>query len=403
MSSSSGNFSDDDVLTFLNNILKSVTNDLDHALVESLFPTVENDDKNVRAIWLRVFKPSIYSTTDNYERLENLGDTLLKTYFRAFLFYYNESYTEADITNISSYYMATKGQAYVTKKLGLTRYITFPVFNKLPEDERVKNEMFDAFRDGIAADIYESFIGAVGEVSSTLIGLGVSEILCSNIMRKIYTGDRAIMPIDESHRQSNVMTLVTQWLEGLGVPSSGGAKTNQSGKKMFVERTGTDGTPGGVKYFDVALDENQTRVLEEVTRVKFADPRVGYFHVTVVRNEGYKERAYRDIRGVLEQNGVNQVSVDSVRYRHNMNRIEGYDMVEVVSPKKLSYKGSPGYAVYQLVGTRPGGSKVILFTGAYDDRHFLNGGRAMTRDEILDEMIGEYRKLAPSVSSRMRS
>jgi dsRNA-specific ribonuclease len=395
------NLSETDILNFLKSVLKSVTLEEDDALVERLF---SDDIPENRQDWLKVFTPSILSLKKNYERLEILGDTLLKTYFRDFLFYLNENYTESDITNLSSHYMARDGQSLVAIELGLTRHVVFPTFDQLPgESQEENNRILNKLRDNIAADIYESFIGAVA-TTSRRISLGLSELLCINIMRKIYSGKNARFPIEDKYRLSNVRTKIVQWLEGLGVPPvSVGAtkvKTNEKNKTMFVIDNAAD-------FYTVYLTTEQTNVLNSVLVSRGVSPFAQGFGMRMPKTGNYKVNIYYELEKLLTQKGVNQAFVDEYRISDGIGKVEGYRYVEVVTPKKLSEpttSAGTGYAVYQLIGTHANGEKEILYTtcryNSYYVRTASNGERkTLSRKEIMEDMVAEYRKKKQASSS----
>lgn len=395
------NVTEDETLSFLKSVLKSVTQEQDDMLIDALFS--EEDPRN-RQDWLKVFTPSIFSTLSNYERLEILGDALLKTYFRDFLFRHNATYTESDITNLSNYYMATEGQSEVAVKLKLTKFVRFPNFDDIGEaDDEAQRVRVEKLRKNIAADIYEAFIGAIA-VTSRRISHGLSEILCINIMNKIYGGKNPIMKIDDEKRLSNVKTRVVQWLEGLGVTpvSSSGesVKTNAKKKEMFSVDVRDKG-------YTLYLLPQQTAVLKALSGTDFAKNYGDNFYVTVNNTiPGYRNLVYEELEKALMRNGINQAYVDNYRRRPGLAFLDGY-YVEVVTPKKLSVPsgpGVPGFDVYQLVGNRVKGDgndegpREILYTACYPSGRYMRDGVTMSRQQITLDLVTKYKAKSSSAS-----
>lgn len=130
-----------------------------------------------------------------------------------------------------------------------------------------------------------------------------------------------------------------------------------------------------------------------------------------MRKEGnYKVDIYYALENLLAQKGVNQEFVDEYRISDGIGKVEGYRYVEVVTPKKLSEpttSSEVGYAVYQLIGTRANGEKEILYTTCRYNNYYArtgpDGGRkTLSRKEIMDDMVNEYRR-KKSVSSSSSS
>jgi dsRNA-specific ribonuclease len=171
-----------------NKILK----DLIVALLKFIIPEKDiqlyvTNDKML--IWKRAFTPEITnpSEMDSYEENEYIGDRILKVVFSKYLMERYPSYSSQYITNIDTLIMEKKHQAQLADALHLTEFVN----------------MTDAVTVGIKGDLFESFFGALNEVSEKIeeeIGL----IHCYNMICFIFNQNTIPEGIKEGDAKMNV-------------------------------------------------------------------------------------------------------------------------------------------------------------------------------------------------------
>lgn len=97
------------------------------------------------------FTHSSYSNehhTENYERLEFLGDAVLELITSDY-FYKETSYQEGDMSKIRASYVCEKALATYAKEIGLVKYI------------QVGHGQLKNVNDTIIADVFEAVLGAI--------------------------------------------------------------------------------------------------------------------------------------------------------------------------------------------------------------------------------------------------
>jgi len=111
-------------------------------------------------IWQEAFTSETYNPTYNYEKREYIGDRVLKVVFAIYLMIRFPNYTPMEISNIDMLMMEKKTQYDLSVELNFIELI------KLPKHESVPV--------GVGGDVYESFFGALDEVSDSILpGLGL--------------------------------------------------------------------------------------------------------------------------------------------------------------------------------------------------------------------------------------
>ena len=128
----------------INNILKATIAD-----TATRFAFIGRDAMNV---WSRAFKYFSFSPEDNYEKLEFLGDAVLKGIFPKYLLQVLPDLDEAAYSNLNTYYMSKIRQALLADDLGLPIYLLVPGLN---------GDIIDKLK----TDVFESFFGALETVA----------------------------------------------------------------------------------------------------------------------------------------------------------------------------------------------------------------------------------------------
>jgi hypothetical protein len=122
-------------------------------------------------IWMKAFTHETYSK-NNYDTLEFLGDRLLETIIPKMI--YNKYYDldEGQLTQIKINNVREEAFVLLVKKYGL---------DKLIRCKGIEKKQIPI----LYGDIFESFIGALYDVSNT-IGLGVGYIVCENVVINLF-------------------------------------------------------------------------------------------------------------------------------------------------------------------------------------------------------------------------
>jgi len=84
--------------------------------------------------------------SSNYERLEYLGDPILKSVFGKYLLERFPLYEPSTLTKINSYYMSKDYQPELAEKLGLNEFIKV---NEIPVTRSISEDVFEAFNGAL--------------------------------------------------------------------------------------------------------------------------------------------------------------------------------------------------------------------------------------------------------------
>lgn len=174
--------------------LKKIQSAVDK-LLEPIIPNQQTRNKyltkEAMVIWSLAFTHESYSTSENFERLEYLGDAILKAMFPKYLMKRFPHYNQDEYTKLNIAYMSKTFQAQLGTQLGfggLVRFLGVP----------------DATHN-IIKDVFESFFGALDTVSDMIVpGLGFSN--CYNMVMYLFS----TIEIDEKKRFGDKKTQVIQ-------------------------------------------------------------------------------------------------------------------------------------------------------------------------------------------------
>jgi dsRNA-specific ribonuclease len=154
-------------------------------------------------IWQRAFVPEILNPNENYnyELSEYIGDRLLKVVFPKYLMERYPSYISQYITNIDTLIMEKKYQSILSDALHLTQFVN----------------MVTPVTVGIKGDLFESFFGALDEVSD-LIEPETGIINCYNMICYIFNQNTIPEGLKEGDAKMNVeQTFIQLGLQPLQV------------------------------------------------------------------------------------------------------------------------------------------------------------------------------------------
>ena len=121
--------------------------------------------------------PNVLELFDkSYERLEYLGDRLLKTVMGTYLYHRYETQNEGYMTRIQIKIEDKKNLALMAKELGLNKFL---IINKKIENDCGRDS------DKLCEDIFESFIGALYLCNGIEEGFKLCTILVTNMLETL--------------------------------------------------------------------------------------------------------------------------------------------------------------------------------------------------------------------------
>ena len=203
--------------------------DFVHGLI---YPIIRNMDAATQAkyfdakamdVWNKAFTHETFSLDYNYEELEFAGDAVLKAAFPKYLMQKFPTYKKSHYTNFNNYYMAKVVHGRISQRLGLVRYA------------RVKGERANF---NIAADLYESFFGAVDLISDSIMN-GLGYVMCYNLVVEIFSNPRVIEIKDEKKEgppKTQVNQIFQRFIPGLSLIEKSYLKEESEFMELFVTR-----------------------------------------------------------------------------------------------------------------------------------------------------------------------
>lgn len=365
-------YDDEQTLEFAKKLILSFSNEEDAPIIELMFSGSNRD------VWITAFTHRYKDPEHNFERLESLGDAVLKTYFKKFIFQYYPQYDESDFTNLQNVYMATDEQRKIANILGLTEFMRLAKFSGNPDPEKIQ-----MLKDQAGADILESFFGAISDTADS-IGAeedgempgrkinGIGELICTNFIYKIFSGDNSIIKIRDIDRYGNINTIVIQMMEKLGVGYNNAGVSGAKGKTVFSESYMKG--KGGKRTLVLSLNNEQLARLNE--KVKEINPDAEEFEsLEGAGRDGDKKtaatQAYQNIYEMLGGQGITRETVsnhinskrfEEVRNIREIKRLK-LDYLTVEEDNKTKITTSEGVeGVYQLLGHKIGKPAKILYT-----------------------------------------
>jgi dsRNA-specific ribonuclease len=122
-------------------------------------------------IWTNAFTHETFSSKDNYEDLEYIGDAILKAVFPNYLRALFPNLNKSKYTEINVAYMSKMKQGDLSRQMGLKKYI------------RVANEI--SANINLESDVFESFFGALFDVSNN-VDNGSGYTCCFNMIVHLF-------------------------------------------------------------------------------------------------------------------------------------------------------------------------------------------------------------------------
>lgn len=241
-----------------------------------------NDDQMM--IWQRAFTNETYDPTYNYEDVEYVGDRILKVIFIIYLMKRNPSYTKKQLTNIDTLVMEMKTQYDLSSELGFLDFIKMPHHSKPIV--------------GVGGDVFESFFGALDEVSDMVLPtLGL--INCYNMITYIFNQNQ--IPNDLSSGNSKM--IVEQIFIQLGLKNPTPYVNNRQGINVIIQLSKED-----IAFFN-EHKINISPILASVRgTVKNATVKLAYdVSKTTLENAGVTEKFIEEVKSLKEKKVIEKV------------------------------------------------------------------------------------------------
>jgi dsRNA-specific ribonuclease len=286
-------------------------------------------------IWERAFTHETVSPSDNYEDLEFGGDANLKYVFPKYVRRRLPHLHKGEYTELNIYYMSKIRQAELARKLGFTEYIQVKGI-----DRAILN---------LETDVFESFFGALDEVSDMITdGLGASN--CFNMIVHIFKD----IEIDESKGRGSPKTQVIQIFVRFDLPKP--IETPDEIDKFHVT-------------FTVSLAPEHIAFLRDYS-VNIPNAAIGYAQAPTKKEA--EAEAYQQALDTLAGYGITTQWAEEEKQQRDFTdpavapfveaatqRLarEGYVSMYFFIPRKTV---TPRGAVVQLIGVRPDGQDAAL-------------------------------------------
>ena len=135
----------------------------------------------MKTYWVKAFTHRTIDAMNNYESLEFYGDAVIAYTFSCYIRKrFGASVTQYTGTLLSSQYISKSFQAKLSNKMGLRNQIYY--------DPRSL-----ANNEDLSEDILESFFGALNNSSDDILGQGMGNIYCYNLIVKLYENENIVI------------------------------------------------------------------------------------------------------------------------------------------------------------------------------------------------------------------
>jgi dsRNA-specific ribonuclease len=148
---------------------------------------------NTLPMWKKAFTHETIDLNDNYEQLETIGDRVLELVFLKYLLRKFPDLSPQEITELKSKYMSKIYQGTTSRKLGFGDWI------------RVGNDISSI---SILEDVFESFFGALFEISDMEIGDGVGYVMALKFLTMIFSDVEFDLSKAQGHPRSQIKEIL---------------------------------------------------------------------------------------------------------------------------------------------------------------------------------------------------
>jgi dsRNA-specific ribonuclease len=140
-------------------------------------------------MWKKAFTHETIDLNDNYEQLETIGDRVLELTFLKYLLRKFPDLTPQEITELKSKYMSKIYQGTTSRKLGFGDWI------------RVGSDISSI---SILEDVFESFFGALFEISDRELGDGAGYVMALKFLALIFSDVEIDLSKSQGHPRSQI-------------------------------------------------------------------------------------------------------------------------------------------------------------------------------------------------------
>lgn len=373
-------------------------------------------------IWSQAFTHETFSSTDNYEDLEYIGDAILKAAFPQYLKLKFPHLHKGEYTELNVAYMSKMSNAEIAQQMGLGPYIRVSGLARA-----ILN---------IEADVFESFFGALNDISN-LIQFGSGFAVCYNMMMYLFKD----VKIDESRGRGSAKTQVLQIFVRFDLPkpeeivtgitfrvettpnflwnankfrqitelgSSQGANKKDAEKEAYKMAINTLVNEGLITVYEekANLEQNVEFSIKlrpehiaflETYDVQIEDPLIGYA-IAATKKEAEFEAYNQAFKTLESYNITTDWAEKAKRYRDLSDPViakyvpaalkklesEGFtpDMYFFIPRKTTTTKG----AIVQLIGIRENGQKEVLsYTHTLDSKNSYQNAKASVVEQYINK------------------
>nr|QBK91184.1 MAG: ribonuclease III [Pithovirus LCPAC202] len=130
-------------VVWINNLLKFLYNEILHHAIPDPAMRSKLVSANAARVWIPAFTHVSYNPNDgeNYEVLEKLGDSIMKTNFTWYMIRHIKNITEGQLGRLSDYYLSKEFQANLSNKYGFSNHVLI----NLDLSIHVKEDVLEAF------------------------------------------------------------------------------------------------------------------------------------------------------------------------------------------------------------------------------------------------------------------
>lgn len=248
-------------------------------------------------VWAQAFTHETVSSSYNYENQEYTGDAILKAVFPKYLRNRFPKFNKNDYTELNNVYMSKMKQAELARKMGLERFIRVTGM-----DRAILN---------LETDVFESFFGALDEVSNSITeGLGF--VNCYNMIVHLFKD----VEIDESRARGSSKTQVIQMFVRFDLPkpieSVEGERSNEI--TVFVA-PGARATANRVLVENAILGRNRDQKYDKAQTEAYREAidQLREYGIIDVTEEQFQAQGRRDIKFTVSLDQSNMEFLRSYR------------------------------------------------------------------------------------------
>lgn len=221
-------------------------------------------------IWIKVFTHKSYNPngTENYETIEHMGDTSMKTAFDSAVIQKYPGISEYDITLMNNYYVSKPIQRDISMQLELYKWLRIVIPVSIHEHE----------------DLLEALFGGLFKIGDRVIGKGNGYSLTSNLAATIYKVEDIDITVVLAHPRSQIKEIIEKmrWHDGPGLKTEDIEKiikqNDNSSKKWkyiirlpekainYIKSAGANVPEGGI----IAVAEGSSKKVTSDTAYKAA-------------------------------------------------------------------------------------------------------------------------------------